>query len=858
MRIGRAMQRRWLVALELYYTSSPRGLRPGTSGLCTVATTRSMSPALVSRLETLCGYRPPSDGTPQDRWPVALSHWVIDIGGVERHVLASVRPVAPDHTMRSNTLAHFAVLHNSELDAAGPAWMLAQPETSATSWSGEPRTIDAERAMPRGGPASARKCVAWQRLAGDAGWAGVLANAAVLDPSRPATVICPHGAPALELIAEAMALVPPAQRWSVTFTTYFTQPVAGLRCTWRFCLDGTSAATAARQAGGLVVDLCAPQPCTRTGAFIDAARTGRAPELGLPADAAAASPRRARAQDAAPIAVDADGPSPASRAARAMAALRAPVGIEEPEPTPSRGRTVLAVAVVAAVVLLAAVAVMAVLMRTMGQRTAGIEAELQSVRAELEQGRGDAERVAELDATVANLEERLKQAQAASTAAEERARAAESKSATLQAEIDAKLPAAQSAPAAPAAPPQDAAAPSAADVQQPSPAAAAQPLRARAANPGRGTRRDEVTWLSSVRAPGMAAVQDTPVQIAWPEASSAGIQSVALSASDALRSAGFEVTDGHTLSIRDGGGAVPLGSIGIGDGTPVWTWRRDERNRARPLLEARGVRLPGDVDVLMGQLEIEARLADGSVRKGVPASRRVEAWQIDPSSSSSMRVPVAALLGSTLTLEAAGQSVELAEGSKATLPLSGSATLHAQLAAGKGQVRELKLTWMPEGDSARLAECMAAMGEREAQAAAADVRWRAASDWASGKRVPRAAPGDVSEDERFSQWKDATAAAIVDGRDRSQFLAKPKAELVKQYVDALWDARKASEESLGSERERCAELVKAVAPSLQGLSAVVRAGADGPEALAITVRPQLSPKALELAGVGEPVTGGPR
>ncbi|MBU3729444.1 MAG: hypothetical protein FGM37_09400, partial [Phycisphaerales bacterium] len=265
------------MALELYYTSSPRGLRPGTSGLCTVAMTRSMSVALASRLESLCGYRPPGDGVPIERWPLALSHWTIDIGGVERHVLAAVRPVRPDHTMRSNTLAHFAVLHPSELDPAGAAWMLAQPETSAVSWSGEPRLLDAERAMPRGGPADARACSTWASVAGDAGWAGVLANAAMLDPTKPATVICPMGAPVLDMVSEAMSLLPAAYRWRITFTTYFTQPIAGVRCTWRFCLDGTSAATAARQSGGLVIDASAPHTCTRTGEFVDAARAGRAP-----------------------------------------------------------------------------------------------------------------------------------------------------------------------------------------------------------------------------------------------------------------------------------------------------------------------------------------------------------------------------------------------------------------------------------------------------------------------------------------------------------------------------------------------------------------------------------------------------
>ena len=49
---------------ELFYTSAPRGLKPGSRGFCTVMSTAGMAKNLADRLEALSGYRhvyPPND-----------------------------------------------------------------------------------------------------------------------------------------------------------------------------------------------------------------------------------------------------------------------------------------------------------------------------------------------------------------------------------------------------------------------------------------------------------------------------------------------------------------------------------------------------------------------------------------------------------------------------------------------------------------------------------------------------------------------------------------------------------------------------------------------------------------------------
>ncbi len=289
------------MALELFYTSAPRGLKPQTTGFCTVGMSRGFPPPFVPRLEALSGYRPPHEEASIEASPTAWSHWIVDAGGVERHVLSAVGATAPDHTLRNNKFAHHLLLRADELIEAGPAWLLAQPGVMANQWIGEPRLIDAERLMPTASASTIERCDSWERVCGDAGWAGVIANVVMIDPSKSCSIVYPVGAPVLKLVAEALALLPSNWRWRVTFTTYFMQPMAGTRCAWRFCLDGTEAAAAARASGATLVDLCARHHCTQTGTFIDRARgRERAPQHSSSSSRGGSSVSHARAAATAP------------------------------------------------------------------------------------------------------------------------------------------------------------------------------------------------------------------------------------------------------------------------------------------------------------------------------------------------------------------------------------------------------------------------------------------------------------------------------------------------------------------------------------------------------------------------------
>lgn len=260
---------------EIIYTSAPRGLKPGSSGFCTVASTPGMAKNLAERLESLSGYRhqfPPGDPHAHLN-PVAYSHLILKLAGQKLHVLSRVSDAGLDYSHRTNKLAHHVALDSTELVPAGPAWVLSQPGFVKTNWSGEPRILSAGR-LPPPGSLSPAPCRHWERLTGDAGWAGVLANNA-LQGTRPAHIIFPSGMDVLPLVLEAQALLQEPRRWEVSFSTYFTRLPPAVECQWRFVVAGSpEAALAAGARGDLVIDLCQKLGEPPPGPLVEAARTG--------------------------------------------------------------------------------------------------------------------------------------------------------------------------------------------------------------------------------------------------------------------------------------------------------------------------------------------------------------------------------------------------------------------------------------------------------------------------------------------------------------------------------------------------------------------------------------------------------
>jgi hypothetical protein len=290
---------------ELVVTSVPRGLQAGRSGFTTVQRTRGIHPDLCNRLEAASGYRHVlSPGDPRN--PQIRSHAIVQTPAGQMCVLSRIIDAGNDYSGRSNKLAHHLAFDAAEVAArakTSPAAVLLAAERAGLflrQWAGDPREQPASPAVPSV-PVEPGPCAAWSRVAGDAGWAGFIADRALR--KEPTWIIAPPGVDLVELFAEALALVNYPQRWSISFTTYALTAGDGL---WLGTVDGSPEAQAARgQQRIAVVDLVRRPPLTVQSPTIDAARgTGQVPwkrDVSRPAAAAPANAVAAGLPIGAPI-----------------------------------------------------------------------------------------------------------------------------------------------------------------------------------------------------------------------------------------------------------------------------------------------------------------------------------------------------------------------------------------------------------------------------------------------------------------------------------------------------------------------------------------------------------------------------
>ena len=274
------------MASELIYTSAERGLRPGTRGYCTVAHTRGIAPAVLQIMEALSTYKS-LYGVHEEVFadnPVSFSHYCSTLLGRSVSVLSRVSPVQADHTGRSNKLAHHILLHAREYPAGGPLWLSRQPGFFLESWEEEPHLLEMPKTVPAGNEVCG-KAETWEKITGDAAYAAWLPTLFQKTPGQVVYLVFSPGMPMLSLLSEAMALLPAAKRWQVTYNTYFTALPAGMSCLWRCCVpDAEILRDIRRNPQSKILDLTGPLPSVAENAFAQLARKG------LPAGGGAAVP----------------------------------------------------------------------------------------------------------------------------------------------------------------------------------------------------------------------------------------------------------------------------------------------------------------------------------------------------------------------------------------------------------------------------------------------------------------------------------------------------------------------------------------------------------------------------------------
>lgn len=264
---------------ELWYTSAPRGLYPGSRGFCTVKATRGIPVQLREVLEMLSSYEhhyPPNDPNAKSN-PINFSHVIIQAGGRPWHVLSRIQDAGVDHTKRSNFFAHHIAIDSSTANSAGPAWLLRQPGFLESAWDHSTGEITSSRQLPVGAE-EPRPCQFWRAVTGDAGWAGVVLDS-LLNSKKQIYLLYHDATTVLPLVSECVALLPKSKRWDITFTTFFTKLPAGVNCALRCVLKGTQAERQLRQSGALIIDLTDTGVCPSEVTFVEQARAGASVQL---------------------------------------------------------------------------------------------------------------------------------------------------------------------------------------------------------------------------------------------------------------------------------------------------------------------------------------------------------------------------------------------------------------------------------------------------------------------------------------------------------------------------------------------------------------------------------------------------
>jgi hypothetical protein len=249
---------------ELCYTSAPRGIRPGSSGYTTVAHTRELPPALLQRLESLSTFdHVEKNAAAYAKNPINHAHLTFGSGQQRLHVVSRIAACEPDHSGRTNYLAHHVVVSEAESRGlpAGPAAFAADSSLFRGNWSGEPQLLS-----PRHLPSVVERGHAdgqgWRDAGFDPGWVRYAADL-VQRRGKPLYIVYPTGMDALALLADIVAAVPDSQRWGVTFATHATTgfPGLGVDCLVRFVFAGTpyAAEVLARSRPEHCIDLTKPR-----------------------------------------------------------------------------------------------------------------------------------------------------------------------------------------------------------------------------------------------------------------------------------------------------------------------------------------------------------------------------------------------------------------------------------------------------------------------------------------------------------------------------------------------------------------------------------------------------------------------
>lgn len=244
--------------LELIHTSAIHGLKPNTSGFCSVAWTEGLPVNYIDLLEQMSGYKvlfSPHEVEAKNN-PIAYAFMYRTIGNKRIPVLSRLAPDGLDYTSRVNKIAHHIILSEEELKTYKPATLCLTENLFIKHFQGTPHLLPYRKAFANPIKTGSET---WESLAGDVRWAKWIASRFLTHPKDVVYVIFRPGINVIGLVEEVMEHLSFEEAAHFSFHTFFMQLPPGVDCFLRFCLpDCSELHLVQRQKNCCIIDLCTP------------------------------------------------------------------------------------------------------------------------------------------------------------------------------------------------------------------------------------------------------------------------------------------------------------------------------------------------------------------------------------------------------------------------------------------------------------------------------------------------------------------------------------------------------------------------------------------------------------------------
>jgi hypothetical protein len=235
---------------ELQYTSAPRALLPGQSGLATVKMTKGMPLLLREALESLSSYHHGVENTSGNGQAACSSLLHFNAGGNRWYVLSRSANAGLDYTRRHNFFVHHVAFADDEIEGLDPIFLINSSSLLQSKWDGRVEELLTPPQVRSGVAAAPR---APNSLSEE--WRNAIVNEAL---SGKSIYLVTPSESALGLAGSLLAEVPVSDRWELSFITNFQSLPFSVRCGLR-CISPTNPAVhSLGRSGALVVDLTKP------------------------------------------------------------------------------------------------------------------------------------------------------------------------------------------------------------------------------------------------------------------------------------------------------------------------------------------------------------------------------------------------------------------------------------------------------------------------------------------------------------------------------------------------------------------------------------------------------------------------